>query len=353
MIYSYKNVISTVKIGGNETNPSEICVSNKDRDLLHDRLKHSCGKISQEHRPDVMANTAAPIIKSTLGHTIFERILDKCSTGEHPYIIYRNISKISNLPPTPADDISPDEEKWRYYASVFLGILNLHNLKAAAFKDEMDGRLFHMVMPARNSGKSFHRSTKELKYHTEVVNGYFHEENPKKGAPISPEFFGLMCLRNPDNIPTKVLPVKKILNKMDTKKIHALTKPEFSAFSQSSFDAMIETKKVPVLVKCENGKLGIRYSSSKLRGITTEAEKALHSFKELMSNNYLDTHLNLSPGDLAIINNRFCLHGRGEIFGTQKFDGNDRWMLRVYGYNKNRLSKINFDDQQQHVMLVR
>lgn len=348
-----KNVISTVKVGGNGTTPSEIYVSNKDRELLHDRVYLSCGKISQEHQPDVMANTASPIIKNTLGQSIFERVLDENSTGEQPYVVYRNIAKVSNLPLTPTDDISPKEESWRYYASIFLGIFNLHGLKAASFRDEMGGRLFHMVMPACNSSKSFHRSTKELLYHTEVVNGYFHEENPKKGAPVSPEFFGLMCLRNPDNIPTKVLPIKKILNKMDSKTIHVLSKPEFSAFSQSSFDAVIETKRVPMLVKCESGEFGIRYSSSKFQGITTEAKKALHTFKELLSNSRVDTHLSLSPGDLAIINNRFCLHGRGKIFGTERFDGNDRWMLRVYGYKKNRLGGIVFDDKKPHVMLVR
>ncbi|MFC0267832.1 TauD/TfdA family dioxygenase [Kushneria aurantia] len=210
-----------------------------------------------------------------------------------------------------------------------------------------------MVMPARNNSKSFHRSTKELKYHTEVVNGYFHEERPKKGAPVSPEFFGLMCLRNPDNIPTKVLPIKQILNQMDGETINALSEPEFSAFSQSSFDVTIKTKNLPVLVRCGTGEFGIRFSSSKLQGENLKAEKALHAFKKLILRSRMDTHLNLSPSDLAIINNRYCLHGRGEIFGTERFDGNDRWMLRVYGYDRKNLSRIEFDDQKNHVMLVR
>ncbi|MFC0267246.1 hypothetical protein [Kushneria aurantia] len=119
-----KNVTSTFKIGGNGIKPSEINISNNDRDLLHDRVKSNCGEISQEQQPDVLANIASPIIKGTLGHAIFERILGNGAMGECPYIIYRNIAKVSNLPPTPTDDTSPQEEDWRYYASLFLGILS-------------------------------------------------------------------------------------------------------------------------------------------------------------------------------------------------------------------------------------
>ncbi|MDE9566909.1 TauD/TfdA family dioxygenase [Xenorhabdus bovienii] len=46
-------------------------------------------------------------------------------------------------------------------------------------------------------------------------------------------------------------------------------------------------------------------------------------------------HVALSPGDALILNNRICLHGRSAISDTAKFDGTDRWLVRIYGYKEN------------------
>ena len=62
--------------------------------------------------------------------------------------------------------------------------------------------------------------------------------------------------------------------------------------------------------------------------IDIEAKEALEILKEILKKN----SINLKLGDMLIIDNNKCVHGRSSF--EAKFDGKDRWLQRLY-LNKN------------------
>lgn len=306
----------------------------------------------QEESPLELENVAHDLLKNIIDDSVLTKIRAVSSDNKLSHIVIRNFISIKSLPYTPIDDNPPDTADWRIPATALLGLLKLSGHSARSFMDEMNGRLCHMVMPAKNNEKSFVRSTKKLGFHTEVVNGYFIEEDPIPGKPISPEVFGLLGLRNPDGIATTLIPLDSVLKNLTQEVIIELMKPQFSAISQSSFDREIKINKISVLKRLNGGGMGLRYSRSKVIANNPIAAEALQVLADEISHSDHVIQVVLNPGDAIILNNRTCVHGRGSISGTQKFDGMDRWLLRIYGYKFDTLSRLKTLPDKQHVIMV-
>lgn len=209
-----------------------------------------------------------------------------------------------------------------------------------------------MVMPANNSQKSFARSTKALHFHTEVVNGYFIEDYPIETPLISPEIFGLACIRNPVHVGTTVLPLSVLLERMSAKLKATLFRKIYRSFSQSSFDHNHEIEPVSVLSKLRNGVIGIRYSNSKLQSTHSDGIAALEELRDIIASCGHSESIILEPGDILLINNRICLHGRDGIAQKANFDGNDRWLIRNYGFSAEARSIMKKHTERHHVFLI-
>ncbi len=328
-------------------------ISHIQRSTISRLIGDNASGLSQETHPDALSRISSQTVGEYLSEANRRQIERFSASDGVPYLLLKKLIDIDHLPLTPSDDASPDEAGWRKQAATMLGYLRLCGVQAASFQDEMGGRLFHMVMPAKNSSKSLSRSTKALNFHTEVVNGYFEEENPCRGAPIAPNVFSLACLRNPDKVRTTILPLSEIINELSGKTILQLMKPEYCARSQSSFDRDIEIKNVQVLVPLYNGHLGIRYSYSKLAGMTDGGKRALAELREIINMFDESYSVVLEPGDVLVLNNRLCLHGRGEVGSTSNFDGLDRWLLRLYGYSDSTFALTQLRPGSSHVMQVK
>jgi hypothetical protein len=314
-------------------------------------LTQKCSNLSQEATPEIIAAEAANAIQKYLTEEN-RAAFAKFRSTDSPYLLLKAALDVQNLPPTPSDDRPPAESLWRQQAAALLGYLKLCDLNALSFSDEMGGRLFHMVMPAQNDHKSRLRSTKALNFHTEVVNGYFREEQPRLGLPIAPEKFALGCLRNPNGVPTTLLPLSAVIENLSAESLGALQKSEYVATSQSSFDKDFINDSVPVLVPLSSGHLGIRYSHSKLMAKTPTSAKALSELRAIIESFDSSSSITLEPGDVLILNNRCCLHGRGEVASSSQFLGADRWLIRLYGYAPETLPYIARARIPQHVMLI-
>ncbi len=195
--------------------PVYISLTACQQESIANELTIACKDLCQESMPNQLADQAAKVLKKYLLPESLVKINLFQQTGASPFLQVKNLVLTNGLPPTPSDDSVPEGNSWRVQAAALLGLLRLCELTPASFWDEMGGRLYHMVMPASNNRKSFQRSTKALNFHTEVVNGFFVEEHPVFGAPLSPAAFGLICFRNPDLIPTTILPVSNFLNHLD------------------------------------------------------------------------------------------------------------------------------------------
>lgn len=335
-----------------KTMQNEIIFSSSQGHKVWNTLDRIAHNYDQEKNPLELEIIAHDLLKKIIDESILKRIRAVANHGVLSYIVIRNFLSIQTLPFTPTDDSPPDSADWRTPASALLGLLRLTGHSARSFMDEMDGRLCHMIMPARNNEKSFTRSTKKLGFHTEVVNGYFFEESPVPGKPVSPEVFGLLGLRNPDSIATTLIPLDRVLKNLTPVAIDALMRPHFSAISQSSFDREIVINNVSVLKKLSGGYMGLRFSHSKIMANNAKAAEALRMLTDEISHSEYIEQIVLNPGDALILNNRTCVHGRGSISGTQRFDGMDRWLIRIYGYKFATLPMLKTLPDKKHVIMV-
>lgn len=331
---------------------TEVSLSADHATKLYQAINNIPREYDQEKQPQELEQIVGEILLNMLPENVLSMIHLFREKNHLPYMLFRNFISLPDLPATPTNDISPATRGWRHPAAALLGLLHLAGCSARSFKDEMEGRLCHMVMPAKNSDKSYSRSTKKLGFHTEVVNGHFTEEHPRYGQPISPEVFGLVGLRNPSHVPTTLLQLNNILHNLSPATLNELMQPHFIAHSQSSFDRNITIENISVIQKINNEILGIRYSHSKLQALGHDAEKALSTLGDVINNSDKIEYVALNPGDVMIINNRTCLHGRSSISDTAKFDGLDRWLVRIYGYRNETLSALKCDSVNKHIILV-
>ncbi|WP_426576362.1 carbon starvation induced protein CsiD [Xenorhabdus stockiae] len=337
-----------VKDNGENT----IILLPQERNAIYSSLQKIPDEYDQENTPLELEKLACNIISNNLNNDNLIKLLQFEKDNNIPFLHIKNFLPLTDYPPTPNNDLSPTKQGWKIPAAALLGLLHLTGHTARSFLDEMGGRLCHMVMPSINDEKSYLRSTKKLNFHTEVVNGYFQEENPVVGSPLSPESFGLIGLRNPDNIPTTLLPLREVMKNLKQKEIDELMKKNFTARSQSSFDKNIEVKNISILSPCQNGEIGIRYSNSKIKGNNKYAQQAYEAMTDVIKNSESIQYVSLAPGDVLIVNNRICLHGRSSITDTAKFNGEDRWLIRIYGYKKHSTDFMKIRQGSNHIMEV-
>jgi L-asparagine oxygenase len=81
------------------------------------------------------------------------------------------------------------------------------------------------------------------------------------------------------------------------------------------------------LLTGEGSTLSIRCDFAETRPLGEKAEQALEKLYRATSS--CARPVELAPGDLLLINNNLAVHGRGPF--TPSFDGNDRWLLRMFG----------------------
>jgi len=92
---------------------------------------------------------------------------------------------------------------------------------------ENDGHLFVNLVVIAGIGDIPKKSTRSMSGHTDGVLFPIRGQNDPDDVRIapSPDFVGLCCLRNPDNVPTNVMPLAAVLNGMSDTLVEELRKP--------------------------------------------------------------------------------------------------------------------------------
>lgn len=315
-------------------------------------LLNSLKNYDQEVEPYVISEIAKQVIREVLLENKIElsQIENFTESNDYDWIIFKNCFDTKNIPLTPTNDCPPDNESWKIPAGILMGLLSLTGHKVASYKGEMNGRLAHMVMPAKNNKQYQTRSTKQLMPHTEVVNGLWPEEiySNTNGHYIAPDVFGLASIRNPTKCATRIWYLNDILAKLSYSVIKDLMRHEFKATSQSSFDIRHCLEGVSVISDI-NDRLSIRFSYTKLEGMTPRAKAALSKLKAYLDDESTVERLILNPGQVVILNNRTLLHGRDNLQHHALYDGNDRWLIRMYGFSYDGWRKLPKSEVLQHV----
>jgi hypothetical protein len=192
-----------------------------------------------------------------------------------------------------------------------------------AYKQEQDGRLIQHIFPVqRTESAQISSSSKiDLQLHTESA---FH--------PYSPSFVILMCVREDLNAATTFALVDDIVKSLDEETVFYLKEPLFVTAIDESFRTHGEPNKnilLSILTETPNG-LSICFDEYFMRGKTFQAQEALDKLLEAIKENTKE--IILRTGDVLILDNSKLVHGRKSF--TARYDGTDRWLLRMLVVDK-------------------
>ncbi|HDZ8879014.1 TauD/TfdA family dioxygenase [Aeromonas dhakensis] len=213
-----------------------------------------------------------------------------------------------------------------------------------SYGSENSGHLFVNLVVIPGTGDIPKKSTKSMSGHTDGVSFPIRglsDPGDKRIAP-SPDFVGLCCLRNPDAVSTNVISLKDVLDGMPDNLVEELRKPQYWITSQRTFESGMREILGDELVLDEAGLLfrigdtnWIRYSHSSTGPADPDsaAQEAIDQFQAGCIQHVRG--IELSPGDIVLVNNRIALHGRATV--GSEYGGKTRWLLRTYGLDTSSL----------------
>ncbi len=234
-----------------------------------------------------------------------------------------------DLPDTPHTRESV--ERATTVPAVLAMLIGLHLGEVIAYREEKTGALVQNIVPVPGleGSQSNAGSESSLEFHVENA---FH--------PQRPDYVGLLCLRSDHakqagTLVTCIRQALPLLTETDRK---VLREPRFVTAPPPSFHHGDRTMPHAVLtgsIEDPNICLDLNATTAK----DDEAGEVMARLKQVL------TDVAISPvlqsGSMAFIDNRLVLHGRTEF--TPRFDGQDRWLHRVYVHMDNRRSREHRD----------
>jgi L-asparagine oxygenase len=151
------------------------------------------------------------------------------------------------------------------------------------------------------------------------------------------DYFGLMCLRNPERVPTMISSIDDV--RLDPKMKSILFEPRFIVKSNGSISAGISSKNhelTPILFGHPKSPY-MRISTTGSYAVEGDhrAREALDALVTQLQQNAIE--LVLEPGDCCYLDNFKTAHGRQAY--SPRYDGTDRWLKRIVIVNDLRKSR--------------
>lgn len=239
--------------------------------------------------------------------------------------------------PTPAHWNRPDEKHSPALAyEIFLVLASSLLGEPIGWKTQQHGRIVHDVMPIKGMEQEQIGTGSEMTiwWHTEDA---FH--------PMRGDYLGMMCLRNPDSVPTTFCSLENV--KLDPKDWETLFEPHYTIKPDNShqqenaapedLDELQQVYRRIEQMKRHPDKIAIlsgdprspyvridHYFMDRLED-NPRAQGALDAFIKAVDEQIGD--LLLQQGDICFIDNMKAVHGRRAF--KARYDGNDRWMKRI------------------------
>lgn len=269
------------------------------------------------------------LLKKELSIELLE-LLAKLQSAEIPALVIRGFGIKQNLPPTPLNGRA-DLNKISRPLELMLGIFNIIEASPVGYSGENEDCFIRHVVPAiaATNEVSSHGSIRPLNSHIDNPHLPIGNESCEHES-SAPNFIGWLGLRCELDVPTSIIFLEDIVKTLPQEVVNSLKKPIFKIRRPPSFgEAGITQKIAPLLVPDTDGNLCIRHGFSNSTDL--ESENAMNLLSLTADDKSISHQVILRTGDLLIINNQKCLHGR-DVF-KPRCDGTDRWLLRFYGVN--------------------
>ncbi|QMU77960.1 L-asparagine oxygenase [Streptacidiphilus sp. PB12-B1b] len=188
----------------------------------------------------------------------------------------------------------------------------------AAFRPEKSGALVQDVVPVPGQ--------EEFQGNAGSVRLGFHNENAFH--PHRPDFVMLLCLRSDHEgiAGLRTSCVRQVLPLLTPDARTALSAPEFVTAPPPSFGAGSGGTEPHAVLHGAPDDPDLRVDLEATRPLTGRAADALLELQRLFD--LTASTVLLTPGDLAVVDNRVTVHGRTGF--RPRYDGRDRWLQRSF-----------------------
>jgi Taurine catabolism dioxygenase TauD, TfdA family len=197
---------------------------------------------------------------------------------------------------------------------VFLNLCGALLGDAIGWSHQRDGLICQDLVPIEGHANKMIGSGSELElvWHTEDASYSYRGD-----------YIGLMCLRNPDAVPTTFALIDEV--PLDLDRVRILFEPRFVFRPDPSHPTDSEGEKAPVLFGDPRFPY-VRFDPYCMdRPDTEEARSAMDYLTRAIGDQL--TGVALLPGECLFIDNYKAVHGRSSF--KARFDGTDRWLKRI------------------------
>ena len=274
--------------------------------------------LAPELRPDdevfvAVAARAGRLFAPGLDHALTAFLEDPGPAGA---LLLRNVP-IGGLPPTPATPTAPTDKDLG--TELALLAVARHLGEPVGYRPEHGGSIVQNLVPTRaDVGRQTSTSSGvDLAFHTETA---FH--------PHGPSHLLLLCLRGDPTAATTVASIHDLLPGLQPATIEALRRPEFRTAVDESFGGAPGVPYGPArpVLGGADERPWLCWDAELTTGETPEARAALDELAAVVTERQRE--IVLTAGDLLIIDNTRCVHGRRPF--QARFDGTDRWLQRSF-----------------------
>lgn len=318
-----------------ERTVAEFELSYDTREALREQL------MRVEHDDQLMQATVwqqcGDAMERVLGEQMVEEIRTAVKKGA---VVIRNLPTERALPKTPISGQLPIGEIGVSVA----GLVAAHHLigsEIVTYQGENHDKPLRHVLPHVHS--MFEKSS-----HGSLLGFGMHVDNPhlpleiehtgEEGGEQVPRYLGLMALRSDLRVPTKVVFLDDILDKLPEYVIHTLRKPMFKLKWPDSFGDRYNQALSPVIVRGDDGVFYSRFDKHNVIPISEEAKLSLSIFQAVAESEGLVKKLLLLPGDLIVFDNQRMVHARDGFHPKQ--NGLDRWLIRLFGVSRRHKHEV-------------
>lgn len=185
------------------------------------------------------------------------------------------------------------------------------------WNNQRNGALINNIVPLKGHTEEqlSTGSAVELDWHTEEA---FH--------PCRADYLALLCMRNPDQVATRVATIADVVIPDEVKKI--LFQERFVFLTDKNFEGgPYDHSKPQQVLFGDFASPYLKIDPSFMHAVEGDAEaaEALSIISKAIESVLFD--VSLEPGQMVFLDNYRVVHGRKPF--TPRFDGNDRWLKRI------------------------
>jgi len=239
----------------------------------------------------------------------------------------------------PADDCADSLERQTllHRADTFLLGASYMLGEAYGYITEQEGRMVQDVKPEKDAAysPSYKGSKAQLNFHNDITFTL-----PESFYVSNPDYTCLYCVRAPaEPVYTYVITVEKILELLTEEEVRIAKTPIFHFSSPYGYNEVynngesIWIKEKPILSGTDSPEIFL--TASGVKTDVPEGQALIRKLSEVVFDTANAQAVNLEKGQALLIDNRRALHARSAF--DPEFDGNDRWLRRVYVKGTNSL----------------